>query len=232
MGKNKNKKSTTEGEAVADTPQEAESTEVAAAQEEEKVAPVEKEPVPVQAAAAGNGVAPPQEEQKVAPTQAQPAEKPLKRSDSRIGLQRGEDTRGGETKLYRPEFKYDNQKTGSEKIWELMSSYIGSDKQSIQRSIVNHVEYTLARTRFNFDNFGAYQATAYSLRDRMIEAWNDTQQFHTVSNNCHNVSVAQRVRTNPNSHFESNFSLLRSWHKFLIHSFAVRNGSIKIHHGL
>jgi starch phosphorylase len=55
-----------------------------------------------------------------------------------------------------------------------MSSYIGSDKKSIQRSIVNHVEYTLARTRFNFDNFGAYQAASLSVRDRLIEAWNDT----------------------------------------------------------
>ena len=64
-----------------------------------------------------------------------------------------------------------------------MSSYIGGDERSIQRSIVNHVEYTLARTRFNFDNMGAYQATAYSVRDRLIEAWNDTQQYHTVSNN-------------------------------------------------
>ena len=66
-------------------------------------------------------------------------------------------------------------------MWELMGSYIGSDSRSIQRSIVNHVEYTLARTRFNFDDKGAYQATAYSVRDRLIEAWNDTQQFHTVS---------------------------------------------------
>ena len=66
-------------------------------------------------------------------------------------------------------------------MWELMSSYIGTDGRSIQRSIVNHVEYTLARTRFNFDNMGAYQATAYSVRDRLLEAWNDTQQYHTVS---------------------------------------------------
>ena len=28
-------------------------------------------------------------------------------------------------KLYRPEFKYDAGKVGQEKIWELMSSYIG-----------------------------------------------------------------------------------------------------------
>lgn len=37
-----------------------------------------------------------------------------------------------------------------------MSSYIGSDQLSIQRSIVNHVEYTFAQTRFNFNNFGCY----------------------------------------------------------------------------
>ena len=37
-------------------------------------------------------------------------------------------------------------------MWELMGTYIGADKRSIQRSIVNHVEYTLARTRFNFDD--------------------------------------------------------------------------------
>jgi len=81
--------------------------------------------------------------------------------------------------MYRPEFGKDASNT-NEKIWALMSSYIGSDQKSIQRSIINHVEYTLARTRFNFDNFGAYQAASFSVRDRLIEAWNDTQQYHTV----------------------------------------------------
>lgn len=75
-----------------------------------------------------------------------------------------------------PEFNYDQEKKTSEnKMWELMSSYLGTDTKSIQRQIVNHVEYTLARTRFDFDNFGAYQASAYSVRDRLIESWNDTQ---------------------------------------------------------
>jgi len=83
-------------------------------------------------------------------------------------------------KLYRPQFDF--EAPGVEKLWELMGSYIGGDKRSIQRSIVNHVEYTLARTRFNFDNFGAYQATAYSVRDRLLEAWNDTQQYQTSQN--------------------------------------------------
>lgn len=67
-----------------------------------------------------------------------------------------------------------------------MSSYIGQDKRSIQRSIVNHVEYTLGLTRFNFDDFGAYQAAAYSVKDRLIEAWNDTNEYFTT-NDCKRV---------------------------------------------
>jgi len=50
---------------------------------------------------------------------------------------------------------------------------------SIERYIVDHVEHTLARTRFNFDKFDAYLATALSVRDRLIESWNDTQQYFT-----------------------------------------------------
>lgn len=61
----------------------------------------------------------------------------------------------------------------------LMSQYLARDVPAVQRQIVNHVEYTLARTRYNFDSFGAYQATAYSVRDRLIESWNDTQQYFT-----------------------------------------------------
>ena len=98
---------------------------------------------------------------------------PIKRQNSRFLL---EDTQnnGEKQTQYRPEFGIGEGSDKNERIWELMSSYIGTDKKSIQRSIVNHVEYTLARTRFNFDNFGAYQATSHSVRDRLIEAWNDT----------------------------------------------------------
>ena len=39
------------------------------------------------------------------------------------------------------------------------------------------MEYTLGMTRFNFKNFNAYQAAAYSIRDRLIEAWNDTNEY-------------------------------------------------------
>jgi hypothetical protein len=46
-------------------------------------------------------------------------------------------------------------------LWELMSTYLEIDVPSIQRRIVDHVEYTLARDRSSFDRFSAYQATAY-----------------------------------------------------------------------
>ena len=60
------------------------------------------------------------------------------------------------------------------KLWQLMGTYLPSDKHSLQRSIANHAEYTLAGTRFNLDPFKAYSAAAHSVRDRLIEAWNDT----------------------------------------------------------
>ncbi|CAL8466863.1 g6399 [Coccomyxa elongata] len=62
-------------------------------------------------------------------------------------------------------------------LYNLMDTYIKNDVLSIEESIVNHVEYTLARSRYSFDNQEAYQATALSLRDRLIESWNDTQQY-------------------------------------------------------
>ena len=63
-----------------------------------------------------------------------------------------------------------------------MGKYQGRDAKTIQKSIVTHVEYTLAMTRFDFSNFGCAQATAYSLRDRTIESWNDTNLFFKHQN--------------------------------------------------
>ena len=68
-----------------------------------------------------------------------------------------------------------------EQLWSLMGTYIGRDKRSIQRSVVNHVEYTLGLTRFNFKELNAYQATSLSVRDRLIEQLNDTNEYFNVS---------------------------------------------------
>lgn len=75
------------------------------------------------------------------------------------------------------EIEDSKEKDKHELLWSLMSSYLGSDVKSIQKSIVDHVEYTLAASRFNFTNMTAYMASAYSLRDRLIESWNDTQAY-------------------------------------------------------
>jgi len=77
--------------------------------------------------------------------------------------------------------EYDDQQQSRrrELLYSLMSQYLSRDVASIERYIVDHVEHTLARTRFNFDKFDAYLATALSVRDRLIESWNDTQQYFT-----------------------------------------------------
>lgn len=56
-------------------------------------------------------------------------------------------------------------------------SVIHIDKHSIQRSIVNHVEYTLGCNRCNMTMHKAMLATSHSLRDRLIEDLNDTQTY-------------------------------------------------------
>ena len=62
-------------------------------------------------------------------------------------------------------------------LWKLMHNYIGGDKESVQNSFVTHIEYTCARSRFSFDSFSAYLACSYSVRDRLIELFNDTQEY-------------------------------------------------------
>ena len=62
-------------------------------------------------------------------------------------------------------------------LYDLMKTYAGTDKDTIERSIVNHVEYTLASTRFDFDTNKAYLATSHSVRDHLIEFFNDTENL-------------------------------------------------------
>ena len=62
-------------------------------------------------------------------------------------------------------------------LYSLMDRYLRNDVMSVQESIVNHVEYTMARNRYQFDDFEAYNAASFSVRDRLIESWNDTQQY-------------------------------------------------------
>lgn len=61
----------------------------------------------------------------------------------------------------------------TDKLYKIMANYMPKDINSIQTSIVNHIEYTLARTRFDFKTLHCYLAVAHSVRDRLIESFND-----------------------------------------------------------
>ena len=63
------------------------------------------------------------------------------------------------------------------KLYELMKTYQGYDEESLMKSIVDHLEFTLARTRFSMNKKVAYKASALSIRDRLIEIWNDSQIY-------------------------------------------------------
>ncbi|KAF5384669.1 hypothetical protein D9757_006280 [Collybiopsis confluens] len=64
---------------------------------------------------------------------------------------------------------------GDEKVWKAGLRGVSTDVNSITKSIVNHVQTSLARQAYNLDNFGAYQAAALSVRDDLIVNWNETQ---------------------------------------------------------
>lgn len=64
-------------------------------------------------------------------------------------------------------------------LWKEFEVPEPAEISAIQKSFLRHVTKTFARTAFNMDNFASYQGTAYSLRDRLIDKWNITQQHHT-----------------------------------------------------
>ena len=66
-------------------------------------------------------------------------------------------------------------------LWEKYSKVDDGNVEVIEKSIVKHASSTLARTAFNMDALAAYNSAAFSVRDRLIETWNETQQFHTLN---------------------------------------------------
>uniref|UniRef100_A0A0D6QRA2 Alpha-1,4 glucan phosphorylase n=1 Tax=Araucaria cunninghamii TaxID=56994 RepID=A0A0D6QRA2_ARACU len=90
-------------------------------------------------------------------------------------------SKGVGARVYRGDLGFfevsEENKARAELLFRLMDQYARNDVESIQKDILDHVEYTVARSRFSFDDFEAYQATAHSVRDRLIESWNDTHQY-------------------------------------------------------
>ncbi|KAJ3243784.1 Non-essential glycogen phosphorylase, partial [Chytriomyces hyalinus] len=68
------------------------------------------------------------------------------------------------------------------KRWNELTEEESNDPEAVARSFCKHATKTLARGSFNMDKFAAYYAAAYSVRDRLIDRWNATQNYHSAKN--------------------------------------------------
>ena len=74
-------------------------------------------------------------------------------------------------------------KSNNEKLWKLIEeNYMGMDSPAIQESFARHMEYTQAKTRFTATEFDCYKSIAYSVVNRLMERWNDTQRAYYEQN--------------------------------------------------
>jgi starch phosphorylase len=58
----------------------------------------------------------------------------------------------------------------------LTSSDLAMDRAAIERSFASHVEYTIAKDEYSVTPRDFYRAIALSVRDRIADRWNKTQQ--------------------------------------------------------
>jgi len=65
-------------------------------------------------------------------------------------------------------------------LWKAFNFHKFESKEDFEREIVRHVNTTLARSMYNFDDFAAYHATALAMRDRLLVAWNETHQVYAI----------------------------------------------------
>lgn len=65
-----------------------------------------------------------------------------------------------------------------ESVGEPLVNTLGEDK--FEERFVSHVEFSLARNRYNCDDLAAYQAASQSVRDSVLLEWANTQQKQTV----------------------------------------------------
>lgn len=65
--------------------------------------------------------------------------------------------------------------------WRKFAATEFNSKEEFQKEVVRHVETTLARSMYNCDELAAYSGAALALRDRLVIAWNKTQQAQTFA---------------------------------------------------
>ena len=69
----------------------------------------------------------------------------------------------------------DHNDEGKHKLlWQLMSEYLGHDETFILNQVKHHIHFTLGASTENLEVWSL--AVAVSLKERLIECFNDTQQ--------------------------------------------------------
>ncbi|GKT31540.1 Glycogen phosphorylase 1 [Aduncisulcus paluster] len=79
--------------------------------------------------------------------------------------------------ILRDEHVSRRKSASTSRLYQLMSEYLPETRHYIQKHIVNHLEYTLAKSRFTINPRSAMYAAQLSVRDRLIETFNDTTQI-------------------------------------------------------
>ncbi|KAJ1987101.1 Non-essential glycogen phosphorylase [Dimargaris cristalligena] len=68
------------------------------------------------------------------------------------------------------------------KIGKLMEEFDKTeepaDVPNIQKAIIRHLSTTMVKIPRQVDSLATYLASAYSVRDRLIQKWNETQEYH------------------------------------------------------
>ena len=64
------------------------------------------------------------------------------------------------------------------KLHESKNVFQGMDTDSIKKSFINHLEYSLAKDEYTATDHDSYASMALLCRDRVIERWIETQQTY------------------------------------------------------
>lgn len=65
-----------------------------------------------------------------------------------------------------------------QKFIRYLDQFQGTDVQSIEQSFASHLKYTLAKDEYSATQRDCFKSIAYSVRDRLVERWIETQQTY------------------------------------------------------
>ena len=63
-------------------------------------------------------------------------------------------------------------------MWDLIATYRSMDRDGLLESMANHIEFSQCKNRYTAEDFDIFRSLALSIRDRLVEFWNDTQQTY------------------------------------------------------